>query len=221
VCERIPFLIFPVKQLSRELPDKTPGLSRPNHPPMRRERAVGQDAGAPRTIRRSAASEPSGKTLGPSRFESPAEAPRASHWVRRQVHLEWNPPSKRRERAVGQDSGPASNHPPKRYTSEPSGKPPGPSRTASTTTQAAAYTKPSTQRSVEQAVAAEPRTIRRSSRSWRAPPIPNRTPYIIRCESLNGGRTWKDCHGGCYSCIITKRRRRPCTPHLLRDYRET
>jgi len=41
---------------------------------------------------------------------------------------------------------------------------------------AAAHTTPSTERSVEQPVAAEPRTIQHSSHSQRAPQIPNRTP---------------------------------------------
>jgi len=146
VCERIPFLILPVKQLSREPSGKTPGPSRiassaeaprasrrarrrarleSHPPPKRRERAVGQDAGpvSNRILRRSAASEPSGKTPGPSRIESSAEAPRASRRARRRARLESNPPPKRRERAVGQDAGPASNHPPKRYTSDPSSKP--------------------------------------------------------------------------------------------------
>ena len=60
------FLILPVKQLSREQPGKTPGPSRPIHPLKRRELAVGQDAGpvSNRILRRSAASEPSGKTPG-------------------------------------------------------------------------------------------------------------------------------------------------------------
>jgi len=43
-------------------------------------------------------------------------------------------------------------------------------------TRAAAHTAPSTKRSVKEAVAAEPRAIRRSSRSQRAPQISNRTP---------------------------------------------
>jgi len=53
---------------------------------------------------------------------------RASRQARRRAHLESNRVPKRCERAVGQDAGPVSNHPRKRYTSEPSGKPPGPSR---------------------------------------------------------------------------------------------
>jgi len=130
----------------------------PNHPPKRRERAVGQCAGpvSNRTIRRSAASEPSGNTPGPSPSEPSAEAPRASHQAIRRARLD-------------------SNHPPKRYTSEPSGKPPGPPRTIRR-----ARLEPSAEgihkRSVEQAVAAEPCAIRRSSRSQRAPQISNRTP---------------------------------------------
>ena len=102
MCEHIPFLILPVRQLSSEPSGKPPGPAS-NHPPKRHERAVGQDAGpvSIRTIRRSATSEPSGNTPGPSRSEPSAEA----------IH----------------------------------------------------------ERSVEQAVAAEPRAIRRSSRSQRAP----------------------------------------------------
>jgi len=91
VCECIPFLISPVKQLSREPPGKTPE---------------------------------------PVSTKPSAEAPRASRRARRRARLELNPPPKYCERALEQDTGPASNHPPKRYTSEPSGKPPGPSRTA-------------------------------------------------------------------------------------------
>ena len=85
MCERIPFLILPMKQLSREPPGKKRGPFRPKHPPKRRERAVGQDtvpasyhplkrhvravgqgAGpvSNRMLRRSAAREPSGKTPG-------------------------------------------------------------------------------------------------------------------------------------------------------------
>jgi len=83
------------------------------------------------------------------------------------------------------------------------------------------HTVPFTERSVEQAIAAELRAIRRSSHRQRAPQISNRTPSIIRCKSPNGGRTWKDGHWGSYSCIIIERRRRPRMPHLLCDYRET
>jgi len=83
-----------------------------------------------RTIRRSAASEPSGKTPGPSRIESSAEVPRASHQARRRARLESNPQPKRRERAVGQDAGHVSNRILlRRAASEPSGKTPGPPRT--------------------------------------------------------------------------------------------
>jgi len=96
---------------------------------------------------RTNASEPPGKTPGPvltepsteaprasrrarrrARLKPFAEAPRASRWARGRACLESNPPPKRHERAVGQDAGHTSNHPPKRYPSEPSGKPPGPSR---------------------------------------------------------------------------------------------
>jgi len=116
VCERIPYLILPVRQLSREpfgIRRSDTRASRrarcrarlnPNDPPKRHERAVGQYA-------------------GPVSTEPSAEAPRASRRARRRARLESNPPPKRRERAVGQDAGPASNHPPKRYTSDPSSKP--------------------------------------------------------------------------------------------------
>jgi len=162
VCERIPYLILPVRQLSRE----------------------------PFGIRRSATSEPSGKTPGPSRSDHCAEAPRASRRARRRARL--NRTTRRsdtrashrarhrarlepsaeaiHERAVGQDARPVSIQTIRRSaTSEPSGNTPGPSRS-----------EPSAEaihdRSVEQAVAAEPRAIRRSSRSQRAPQISNRTP---------------------------------------------
>jgi len=84
-----------------------------NHPPKRRERAVGQDAGpiSIRTIRRSAVSQPSGKTPGPSRSEPSAEA----------IH----------KRVVRQAAGPVSKHAqprepprtPRRPLSDPSSKP--------------------------------------------------------------------------------------------------
>ena len=53
--------------------------------------------------------------------------------------------------------------------------------------QAAMHTALYTVRSVVQLIAVEPHTIQCSSRSHRAPQIPNQTPSIIRCESLNGG----------------------------------
>jgi len=187
----------------------------PNDPPKRHERAVGQYA-------------------GPVSIEPSAEAPRASRRARRRARLESNPPPKHRERAIGQDAGPVSNQIlPQSAASEPTGKTPGPSRIESSAeaprvsrrARRQARLEPSAdaihERSIVQAVAAEPRTIRRSSRSRRAPPIPNRTPQIIRCESPNGGRAWKQGHWGSYSCIIIERRRRPRAPHLLRDYRET
>jgi len=162
VCERIPYLILPVRQLSRE----------------------------PFGIRRSAASEPSGKMPGPSRSDHCAEALRASHRARRRARL--NRTTRRsdirascrasrrarlepsaeaiHERAVGQDAGPVSIRTIRRSTmSELSGNTPGPSQS-----------EPSAEaiheRSVEQAVAAEPRAMRHSSRSQRAPQISNRTP---------------------------------------------
>ena len=78
-----------------------------------------------------------------------AEAPRVSRRARRLARLDPTIAPKRREQAAGQDAGlvsieppaeaiyeravgqatgPASNHPPKRYMSEPSGKMPGPSQ---------------------------------------------------------------------------------------------
>jgi len=78
-----------------------------------------------------------------------AEAPRASRLARRLARLDpiiapkrsqpaavqdtrlvsIEPPAEEtHERAIGQAAGPASNHPPKRYTSKPSGKMPGPSQ---------------------------------------------------------------------------------------------
>jgi len=139
-----------------------------------------------------------------------AEAPRASCRARRLARLDLTIALKHRERAAGQDAGlVSSNHPPKRHTSEPSGKPPGPASNhppkqheraigqdagpvsirmirRSATSEASGNTlgpsrsEPSAEaiheRFVEQAVAAEPRAIRRSSRSQRAQQISNRTP---------------------------------------------
>jgi len=124
VCERIPYLILPMRQLLRE----------------------------PFGIRRSATSEPSGKTPGPSRSDHCAKALGSSRRARRRARLieppaevtheravgqatgpASNHPPKRHERAVGQDAGPASNHPPKRYTSKLSGKIPGPSQSGRST----------------------------------------------------------------------------------------
>ena len=81
------------------------------------KRAVGQDAGpvSIRTIRRSATSEPSGNTPGPSRSDHCAEAPRASRRARRRARLD---PTIRRSAASelsGRTPGSSqSNHPPKR-----------------------------------------------------------------------------------------------------------
>jgi len=222
VCEHIPYLILPVRQLSREPfgirrsaasepSSKTPGPSRSDHcaeaPRASRrarrrarliepsaeaihERAVGQDAGpvSIRMIRRSATSKPADKTLGSShrtthrsdtrasrrashraRLKPPAEATRASRqagcWARLEPSAEAI-----HERAVGQDAGPVSIRTIRQSaTSERSGNTPGPSRS-----------EPSAEAihelSIEQAIAAEPRAIRRSSRSQRAPQISNRTP---------------------------------------------
>jgi len=86
----------------------------------------GKTLGPPRTIRRSAASEPSGKTPGTSRIESSAKATRASRLASRRARLE-----------------------------------------TCAAARAAAHTAPSTERSVKQAAAAEPHAIRRSSRRRR------------------------------------------------------
>jgi len=116
VCERIPYLILPVRQLSREPfgirrsaasepPGKTPSSSQSNHPPKRHtSEPSGKPPGPPRTTRRSDTSEPSGKMPGPSQSERSAEAPRASRRAIRRARLD-------------------PNHPPKRYTSDPSSKP--------------------------------------------------------------------------------------------------
>jgi len=127
----------------------------------------------------------------PSKRRS-AEATRVSRRASRRAHLE----SKRYMQAVGHAAGHSSNHPPKRRE-RTVGQDAGSvsictirqsdtraSRLASCRARleacaavgAAAHTAPSTERSVEQAVAAEPRTIRRSSCSQRAPQISNRTP---------------------------------------------
>ena len=76
MCERIPYLILPVRQLSREPFGSrrcTENIRRSADMLKRYERAIGQAAGpvSIRTIRRSAASEPSGSTPGPSRPKDP------------------------------------------------------------------------------------------------------------------------------------------------------
>ena len=131
MCERIPFLILPVKQLSREPPGKTLGPSRPNHPPKRRERAVGQDAGPAsnhppkrreralgqdagpvlnRIFRRSAVSEPSGKTPGPPGTIRRSDT-RVSRLASRRARLEPHAPPREPPRT------------PSRPASDPSSKP--------------------------------------------------------------------------------------------------
>jgi len=162
VCECIPFLILPVRKLSRELFRK-----------HRCERPTGQDTWPVSTEPFAQVPQASRRARHRVRLEPSTEAQRASRRARRWARLESNPTPKCRERAIGQDAGPPSNHPPKRYTSEPSGKLPGPSRTACAAAGAATHTKLSTKRSVKQAVAVESRTIRRSSRSQWAAPIPN------------------------------------------------
>jgi len=139
VCERIPYLILPVMQLSREPLGRRRSVRR-SAEPDRYEQAAGQYAGpvSNRTIRRSDTSEPPGRPPGPSRSEPSAEAIYASRLASRRACVE--PSAEARH------------------------------------VRAAAHTAPSTERSVRQPVAAEPRTIQRSSRSQRAPQIPNRTP---------------------------------------------
>ena len=133
MCECIPFLILPVRQLSRE-PFRKHRIRRTirRTGPMRASRQArhqarldqticrsvasepaGKTPGPPRTIHRSAASEPLGKTLGLSRIESSAEEPRASHRARRRARLE---PSAEaiHERAIWQAAGPVSKHAPPR-----------------------------------------------------------------------------------------------------------
>jgi len=110
VCERIPSLILPVMQLSSKASSravgKPPGPPRstepkdPSHMPSgsrwacvdlhRTEGSVAHAVGQPlgmrrshRTIRRSAASEPSGSTPGPPRSKPSAEASRKPSGSRR------------------------------------------------------------------------------------------------------------------------------------------
>ena len=150
MCERIPFLILPVRQLSRELFGmhrmrrmiRRTGQMRVSHRVRilaRLDRTIrrsatsepsGKTPGPLRTIHRSATSEPSGKTPGQSRIESSAKAPRASHWARHRARLK---PSAEaiHERAVWQAAGPISKYAPPREAlrtphrppSDPSSKP--------------------------------------------------------------------------------------------------
>jgi len=138
VCERIPYLILPVRQLSRkpfgsrqsatsEPSSMTPGPSR-------------IEPSAQAQICRSDTSEPSGKPPNASRIETiypsrrarrracvkpTAEALRASRRARRRARLDPNHPQKCRERAVGHTAetthichqaaaGHTPNHPPSR-----------------------------------------------------------------------------------------------------------
>ena len=77
MCEHIPYLILPVRQLSSE------------------------PFGSRRSVRRSAepkryTSEPLGKMPGPSQFERSAEAPRASRRAINRARLDSHHPPKRR-----------------------------------------------------------------------------------------------------------------------------
>jgi len=77
-------------------------------------------------IHRSAASEPSGKTPGPSRSDHCTEAPQASCQARRRASLIEPSAEAIHERAVGQDAGPVSIRTIRRSTtSEPPAKTPG------------------------------------------------------------------------------------------------
>jgi len=81
VCERIPYLILPVRQLSREpFGSRRSAASEPSGMTPGPSRI---EPSAEAQIRRSAASELSGKTPGPSRSEPSAEAPRASRRAHR------------------------------------------------------------------------------------------------------------------------------------------
>ena len=122
--ERIPYLILPVTQLLRE----------------------------PFGIRRSAASEPSGKTPGPSRSDHCAEAPRASRRARRRARLIEPPAEATHERAVGQASGPRL-------------EPPAEATRASRRARCRAHLEPSAE-----APRASRRAIRRARRDLNHPP---------------------------------------------------
>jgi len=117
VCERIPYLILPVKQSSSEpslqtgLPGQPPGPSR-------------IEPSAKAQISQSDTSEPSGKPPGPSRIETIY----ASRRARRRGCVEPSAEAPRASRRASHRARRDPNHPLKRYTSEPSGKPPGPSR---------------------------------------------------------------------------------------------
>ena len=89
----------------------TPGPSRPNHPPKRRERAVGQYA-------------------GPVSFQRSAEAPRASRRASRRARLEPNHTPKQYERAAGPVSS-------RSDIRRPSGTPPGMSQPTTVATRCA------------------------------------------------------------------------------------
>jgi len=201
VCERIPFLILPVKQLSGEQLGKTLGPSRPihplkrceraigqdaepasNHPPKRRERAVRQDARpvSNRILHRSAASELSGKTPGPDRTIRRSDT-RASHLASCRARLEPHAPPRELPRT------------PSRPPHDPSTKPLPWSRV----------------RSGAQAAAGGRRRYR------------TELLRLFAVNPLMGGELGRIVMGGSYSYIIIEHQRRPRAPHLLRDYRET
>jgi len=94
-------------------------------PPKRHERAVGQYA-APvsiRPLRRSAACEPPGKTPGSSHQTTHRSYTRASHRARHRARLEPPAEATRASRRARCRARLDPNHPPKRYTSDPSSKP--------------------------------------------------------------------------------------------------
>ena len=125
MCERIHYLILPMRQLSYELSGSHRCVKRSNHPrkryeravrhyagpvsnhlPKRRERAVRQDAGSvsyPPPKRHGGAivqytGPVSNRTLRRSNT-------RATRWIIRWAHLESNRPPKRYVQAVGQPLG--------------------------------------------------------------------------------------------------------------------
>ena len=196
--ERIPYLLLTVRQLSSEPSPRTASPGSPpsvaNHPPKRRasRRAVRRARLDPNLSpkryppNRTDTSEPSGSTPGPSRPNDPpkryeravgstpgpsrsapsAEAPRASRWAVRRARLDR---TIRRKQHTGNTPGPS--------RIEPSAEAPRACRRAICPARLDPNHPPKRhERAVEQAVAAEPRAIRRSSRSQRAPQISNRTP---------------------------------------------
>jgi len=117
VRERIPYLILPVKQSLSEPSLQTGPPGQPPGPSRIEPSAKAQ-------ISRSDMSKPLGKPPGPSRIETIY----TSRLARRQECIEPSTEAPRASRRARRRTRLDPNHPPKRYTSEPSGKPPGPSR---------------------------------------------------------------------------------------------